>query len=193
MDNHVCKQTLIKLLEESNALKHGEFTLASGQKSTYYIDGKQLSLNSKVLTEVCRHMISNIYNTYPNIDAIGGPAMGAVPLVGGLLTCWNIMLNTKNDIKGFVVRKEEKGHGLGKLVEGTLNPNTVHNCVVVEDVTTTGASAMRAVKAIQDLGHKVTVVATVVDREQGAHKLFENHGIAFISLISTSDFIKPTA
>lgn len=190
----VRKKHLVSLLESTKALQYGDFTLASGQKSDYYIDGKQLSLNSKALAEVCRQMAFAIYNKCPVIDAIGGPAMGAVPLVGGLLAHWGIVLKLwgyTNDIKGFVVRKEEKEHGLGKLVEGPLDPDVVHNCVVVEDVTTTGASALRAVKAVEDLGHCVKIVATVVDREQGARQLFEERGVTFIPLLSVSDFVKP--
>lgn len=192
----VRKEHLIKLLEGANALKYGDFTLASGQKSTYYVDGKQLSLNSKVLAEVCRQMAFAIYNKHPIIDAIGGPELGAVPIVGGLLAHWGIVLKLwgyTNDIKGFIVRKQAKGHGLQKLVEGPLDPEMVHNVVVVEDVTTTGASAMKAVQAVEDLGHCVKAVATVVDREQGARQLFEDRGITFISLLSASDFVKPAA
>lgn len=196
MDNvkDVRKKHLIALLEGANALKYGDFTLASGQKSKYYVDGKQLSLNSKVLAEVCRQMAFGIYNKCPIIDAIGGPELGAVPLVGGLLAHWGIVLKLwgyTNDIKGFIVRKDVKGHGLQKLVEGPLDEDVVHNCVVVEDVTTTGGSAMKAVKAVEDLGHCVKIVATVVDREQGARQLFEDRGIVFLPLLTASDFIKP--
>lgn len=198
MDNikDVRKKHLVKLFENANALKYGDFTLSSGKKSNYYINGKTLSLNSKILAEVCRQMAFDIYNKCPVIDCVGGPELGAVPIVGGLLAHWGIVLKLwgyTNDIKGFIVRKQAKEHGLQELVEGSFDPNVVHNCVVVEDVTTTGASAMKAVEAIEKLGHCVKIVATIVDREQGAKELFENKGITFISLLSASDFIKEPA
>jgi orotate phosphoribosyltransferase len=180
----VIKQQFIDMLTKSNALQYGDFILASGKKSQYYFDGKQVILNSKTLAVVARLMAFRVYEACPIIDAIGDPELRAVPLVGGVLAHWGITLKLwgyENDIRGFIVRKEPKGHGLKKFVEGPLD----------EDVTTTGGSAMKAVKAVEELGHQVKVVTTILDRQEGAHQLFEERGIKFIPLITAQDIVKP--
>ena len=192
MENKI-KQQFIDLLRDSKALQYGDFTLASGKKSSYYVDGKMLSLSSKALTVVARMLAFKIYEACPIIDAIGGPELGAVPLIGGVLAHWGITLKLwgyENDIKGFIVRKETKGHGLKKGVEGPLDSEKIHNVCIIEDVITTGASALKAIEAVEALGHQVLIVATVLDRQEGARQLFEDRGLKFIPLLTASDIIK---
>lgn len=192
MDAASTKQ-LIDLMVASKALQYGDFTLSSGKKSPYYVDGRLISLSSNSLSVVSRMLSYHICEACQTIDAIGGPELGAVPLVGGILAHWGIVLKLwgrENDLRGFIVRKEPKGHGLKKGVEGPLDPNKVHHVAVVEDVTTTGASAMKAVEAMQGLGHQVKVVASILDREEGARGLFEEKGIKFISLLKSSDIVR---
>jgi len=191
--DQIIKQQLIDLMLQSKALKYGDFTLASGKKSPYYVDGKMISLSSKALTVFARMLAFQIYEACPTIDAIGGPELGAVPLIGGVLAHWGITLKLwgyENDIRGFIVRKEVKGHGLKKGVEGPLDQEMVHNVAVIEDVTTTGASALKAVEAVEALGHQVRIVATILDREEGARQVFEERGIKFIPLLTASDIVK---
>jgi len=190
------KNGLIKLMVESKAIRYGEFTLSSGKKSTYYFDGKKLSLGSKALTAVVTMLAREIRELCPTVDAIGGPELGAVALVGGLLVHHGItrdLLGHENDMRGFICRKESKKHGLKEIIEGTLDPERVHKVCVIEDVTTTGGSALRAVNHVEALGHEVLVVAAIVDRQEGARQLFEGRGIRFISLLNASDIVKKEA
>jgi len=178
---------LIRLFHE-RALKFGDFTLASGKKSTYYLDGKQISLHSGGLKLVSEGLLDLLDGV--DFTAIGGMSIGADPIVGGVLT---VAAERGRQLDGFLVRKESKGHGTKKYIEGPVQPGT--KVVVIDDVVTTGGSALEAVDRIVDFGCEVVCVVGIVDRKEGGAANFAARNLPFRSLLTIEDFgIKsPTA
>ena len=172
------KDYLIKILKENKVFEKGHFVLASGKESDYYVNMKKAITNPEILKTIAELISEKIEGE--NIDKIAGPALGAVPIAVAS------SLNTK--IPLLMIRKEKKGYGTSKQIEGELN--TGDNVIVVEDVTTTGGSLLKAIKVIKDNGGIVKRAFVVVDREEGASDAFENEGIKLEPLISVSEFFK---
>ncbi|WP_409200722.1 orotate phosphoribosyltransferase [Methanobrevibacter sp. DSM 116169] len=170
------KEYLIEILKENNVFKEGTFTLASGKESNYYIDMKKAITEPEILSTIAELISTEISND--NIDKIAGPALGAVPIATAV--------SLKSNIPLLMIRKEKKGYGTSKLIEGELNKGD--SVIVVEDVTTTGGSLLKAIKAIEDNGGIVKKAFTVVDREDGATNLFKSENIDFEPLISVNEF-----
>ena len=160
---------LLELLKK-RSFEFGEFVLASGDVSNYYIDVR----TSAVFSETALLIGECIYERTKglNIDAIGGLAVGAVPLTTAAVISYH--LHGKK-MEGFWVRDEVKTHGKKKLIEGTLKSGS--RVVIVDDVFTQGKSALKAVKAVKELGCEVVLVLALVDRLQGARELFHKEGI----------------
>src|SRR5262249_180978 len=133
------RQALLDRIK-TDALQFGEFTLASGQKSTYYIDCRKVTLSSVGAALIAAGMLEQLGE--PPFEAVGGMTMGADPIVGAMLT---LAGQQGRELRGFLVRKEPKSHGTTKLVEGPLYPGD--RVVIVEDVATTGGSSLRAIEA----------------------------------------------
>lgn len=172
---------LFELLKK-RSFERGRFVLASGDVSDYYIDAR----TSAVFSEAALLIGESIYERTKalEIDAIGGLAVGAVPLTTAAVISYH--LHGKK-MEGFWVRDEVKGHGKKKLIEGNLKPGS--RVVIVEDVSTQGKSALKAVKAVKDLGCEVVLVLALVDRLQGARQLFQQEGIDhFEALFDIRDF-----
>lgn len=179
-------QKLIGLFLE-RALKFGDFTLASGKKSTYYLDGKQISLHSIGLRLVSQGLLELLHDV--PFSAIGGMTIGADPIVGGVLVA---AAEQGRSLDGFLVRKEAKGHGTQRFVEGPVLPGA--KVVVIDDVVTTGGSALLAVDRIVEFGCEVVCVVGIVDRKEGGAANFASRGLPFRSLLSIEDFgITPPA
>lgn len=177
---------LIRLFRE-RALRFGEFTLASGRKSTYYLDGKQITLHSAGLWLVS-HGLLGLLEDIP-FSAIGGMSIGADPIVGGVLA---VAAQQGRALEGFLVRKEPKGHGTQRYLEGPLQPGS--QVVIVDDVVTTGGSALQAVERVVEYGCEVTCVVGVVDRLEGGAENFAARGLPFRCLLTIADFgIQPPA
>lgn len=180
------RNALIELFR-TRALKFGDFTLASGKKSTYYLDGKQISLHSHGLRLVSEGLLDLLADV--EFDAFGGLTLGADPIVGGVLTAAS---ERGRDLAGFLVRKESKDHGTKKYVEGPLQPG--QRVVVVDDVVTTGGSALQAVDRLLEFGARVVCVVGVIDRMEGGAENFAARRLPFRSLLSIADFgIAPPA
>ncbi len=182
------KKKILKILSEK-ALKIAEkgnyFSLASGKKSKYYLDGKIVTMNPNLLKTTANLMIDEIINQEWKPDAIGGLTLGADPLA------YAISLEAKSrgiDWLPFVVRKERKNRGTGKQIEGLLKEKM--NLVILEDVTTTGSSAMIAANAVKNEGHNVIGIMTMVDREEGSLGLFKNEKMSFSKLFKLSDLVE---
>ncbi|MGI9553792.1 MAG: orotate phosphoribosyltransferase [Thermodesulfobacteriota bacterium] len=176
------KKRLGEILREKSILK-GEFKLASGRTSDYYIDGRLTTLDSEGLKLIGEILLDEIRKD-PGISAVGGPTMGADPIVGSVLTHSGL----KNiELNGFLVRKEEKQHGTGKLVEGNLKEG--ETVAVVEDVVTTGGSVLKAIYALEKAGAKISKVLVIVDREEGAEAKFNDLGYEFYSIFKISDLL----
>ena len=176
------KLRLGEILREKSILR-GEFKLASGKTSDYYIDGRLTTLDSEGLSIIGKIFLDEILKD-PGVSAVGGPTMGADPIVGSVLTHCGLKDITLN---GFLVRKEEKQHGTGKLVEGTLKEGD--NVAVVEDVVTTGGSVLKAISAIESSGARVSKVLVIVDREEGAELKFSELGYDFYSIFKISELL----
>jgi len=150
------KAELLKLLKETGAVKTGEFILSSGKKSNLYIDCRRITLHPQGARLIAKIILEKIKGL--KVDAIGGLTLGADPITSSVVVL--------SDIPGFIVRKKEKEHGTKQKIEGLLEPGW--NVVIVEDVATSGATALQAIEAVEAIGAKVVKVISVVDREEGA-------------------------
>ena len=174
------RDQLIRYITD-DAVFHGDFTLTSGKKATYYIDLRKVSLDHRVaplIGEVMCDLIADI----PDVDAVGGLTMGADPIAAAVLHR-GVLRGAGYD--AFVVRKEPKDHGRGKQVEGPdLQGRRV---VVLEDTSTTGGSPLKAIEALLAVGAEIAAVAVVVDRATGAREVIEAAGYPYFAAISLQD------
>lgn len=174
------KQSLIRLVRE-RSLKFGDFVLASGKTASYYLDGKQVTLSSTGLRLVCEGLFELIKDL--DCQAVGGMSIGADPLVAGVLV---VAAERGRSLDGFLVRKEAKGHGTNKYIEGPVQPQM--KAVLVEDVVTTGGSSLLAAERAEAFGMQVTHILAIIDRMEGGRAAFENKGYRFESLLKITDF-----
>ena len=174
------KIALIALVREK-ALKFGDFTLASGRRASYYLDCRQITLDSRGATLVAAGMLEQIEDELP--DAVGGMAIGADPITGAIIT----LAGTRGiPLRGVMVRKEAKGHGTGRYVEGPVTAG--ETVIIVEDVVTTGGSSLKAIERCEQFGLKVQRVLAIVDRMEGGEEAFRARGYNLTSLLSIEDF-----
>ncbi len=165
------------------AYKEGDFTLSSGQKSSYYINGKQVTLRADGALAIGRLLLSMLP---PNTQGVAGLTLGADPIVSAV----SVVSAYENcPIPALIIRKQAKGHGTQAYIEGpTLSPGAT--VVVLEDVVTTGKSAMLAVERLRDVGYTVNTIISLVDREQGGAAFYESQGLTFQALFSISEIQK---
>ncbi len=171
----------LRRLIETLSLTRGQFTLASGRSSNYFIDLKPTMLDPEGITLLAEEVFAKIEGL--GADSIGGLVMGAVPIV---VAAMMRSRSSAHPLKGFWVRKEQKDHGTAKLVDGYLAEGA--KVVIVEDVTTTGGSAMKAIKEARKRNCEILALVTVVDRLEGARENLAKEGIELISLYTTKDF-----
>lgn len=167
------------LLERS--VTHGDFTLASGQRSSYYIDCRLTTMSAAGQALIGILGLAAIRAEGWSPDAVGGLTMGADPVAYAIA---HASAAHGPVIDAFSVRKEAKGHGTRRQIEGNFQPG--QRVVVVEDVITSGTSALRAVHAIRDAGGDVLGVLAVVDREQGGREVIEAEKCAVVSLTTST-------
>ena len=173
---------LKQILKEKSMLR-GEFTLASGKKSDYYIDARLTTLDPEGVYLIGKIFLEEIKKD-PEINAVGGPTMGADPIVGSLMV---VSHESGYPLPGFLVRKQEKGHGTGKMIEGNLNPGDI--TAVVEDVVTTGGSVIKAIEAVRTSGAQVKKALVIVDREEGGQEKFNEIGVPLYSIFKISELL----
>lgn len=161
----------------------GDITLASGKKATFYFDMKP-SMFDPVGADLMSDLIFARLDGVA-CDLVGGLEMGAVPLISPVSIKG---LAAGRPIPGFFVRKAVKDHGTKKLIDGVADV-TGKSVVIVEDVTTTGQSAMQAVRALEAAGAKISLVISIVDREDGAEDLYREAGVPFASLFKAREFL----
>lgn len=164
----------------------GEITLASGRKSNFYFNLKPTMLDAEgaaLLAELTVEALAG-----EKIDYVGGLEMGAVPIAGAIA---QLSFLKGKPISAFFVRKKPKEHGAKLTVEGLTPGETLKGkrVVIVEDVTTTGGSAMKAVEVVREAGAEIAFVFTMVDREEGAAETFKNAGLSFRSLFRAAEFL----
>ncbi len=176
------RERLKEILQKKSLLR-GDFTLTSGKKSTYYIDARLTTLDAEGLNLIGTIFLEEIKKD-SSINAVGGPTMGADPIVGSVLA---LSHEAGYPLVGFLVRKQEKGHGTAKLIEGNLKPGD--KVVMIEDVVTTGGSVIKAINAVRDSGAEVSKLLVIVDREEGAKSKFEEMGVKFFSIFQIRELL----
>lgn len=162
------------------AYKEGDFVLSSGQRSSYYINSKEITLSALGALAVGRILLNMLP---PNTQAVGGLTLGADPIV----TAVSVISALENKpIPGLIVRKQSKGHGTQAYIEGpSLADNSL--VVVLEDVVTTGRSAMQAVERLREAGYRVDDVIALVDRQQGGKEFYQAQGLNFLSVFTITE------
>ena len=163
------------------AVFHGDFTLTSGKKASYYVDLRKVSLDHRVAPLIGEVMV-DLLAEVPDVAAVGGLTMGADPIASAVL---HQGVARGRSYDAFVVRKEPKDHGRGRQVEG---PDLAGKRVVVlEDTSTTGGSPLKAAAALEAVGAEVAAVAVVVDRATGAREAVEAAGYPYLAAISLAE------
>lgn len=168
---------ILKLCQELEALKFGEFVLSSGQKSSYYFDGRLLTLSPEGSNLVAQALLPAIRSA--GAQAVGGPAVAAVPMVTEIA-----MLSGRDGgvpMPGFFVRKEAKDHGLSKSLEGPIPAGV--KVAIVDDACSTAGSIYVAIEAAEAAGHEVVLVGCILDRLQGGSERLALDGYNFYAIL----------
>ena len=174
------RHTLIDHISR-DAVFHGDFTLTSGAKASFYVDLRKVSLDHRVAPLIGQVMLDLIAEI-PDVAAVGGMTMGADPIASAVL---HQAAARGLAYDAFVVRKEPKDHGRGRQVEG---PEVAGKRVMVlEDTSTTGGSPLAAIDALKKVGAEIAGVAVVVDRNTGAREIIEAAGYPYFAAISLDD------
>jgi orotate phosphoribosyltransferase len=175
------RERLKQLLVE-RSLRTGDFVLSSGERSTYYVDVKKTSMHPEGSLLIARLLLAALEGE--DVAAVGGPALGAAPLVGALAP---VSQSAGRPLSTFLVRKEAKEHGTRSRIEGCFAPGM--RVALVEDVVTKGGSVLFALDAAREAGLLVTGVHVVVDREAGGAEALRARGIAFHPLFRVSELL----
>ena len=168
------------LLERS--VQRGDFVLASGRRSSYYIDCRRTTMSAEGMVLIGRLGWEAIQRAGWRPSAVGGLTLGADPVAYAIAAT---SFNSGNPVNAFTVRKHVKEHGTGRLIEGNFSPGDA--VVVVEDVITTGESASRAISAVEHAGGRVLGIFGVVDREEGGRRSLEAQGRAVVTLTTAGE------
>ncbi|MBV9385755.1 MAG: orotate phosphoribosyltransferase [Chroococcidiopsidaceae cyanobacterium CP_BM_ER_R8_30] len=178
-DFTMLRQLLLELICQL-AYQEGEFVLSSGQRSSYYINGKQVTLHPQGALAVGRLILSELPK---DTQAVAGLTLGADPIVTAVSV---VSAYEHRPIPALIVRKEAKGHGTRAYIEGPILEANSH-VVVLEDVVTTGQSAMKAVERLRAAGYSVKQVIALVDRQQGGAELYQSAGLKFQAVFSIQE------
>ncbi|WP_080603323.1 orotate phosphoribosyltransferase [Tropheryma whipplei] len=182
VDFKVVRQELIRYIKDL-ALFEGEFILSSGQKSSYYIDLRRVSLDCRAAPIIGKVMFDLICDLQ-DVDAIGGLTMGADPIACAIM---HYAASVGRSYNAFVVRKQKKTHGLARLIEGPdIRGKRV---VIVEDTSTTGNSPITAARRAEETGATVAAIAVMVDRETGARQAIEKAGYSYYAALRVTDLL----
>jgi len=175
------KEDLLTLLAQK-AYRFGDFSLASGKKSSHYVNCKPVTLSGKGLLSISSLFLKQIDN---DDSGVAGLTLGADPLVSGV-----VMMAAQSSIhlNGLIVRKEAKGHGTGAWLEGPLPPKG-STITVLEDVVTTGGSSLKAVEKLRNEGYLVNRVLTIVDREEGGQDAMSKANLDLNSLFFLKEIV----
>jgi orotate phosphoribosyltransferase len=167
-------------LIKAEAVFHGDFTLSSGKHATYYVDMRKLTLDHRAAPAIGRIMLDLISDL--DVVAVGGLTLGADPISNAVL---HASVSAGRPVDAFVVRKEPKDHGRGRQIEGADVAG--RRVVVLEDTSTTGQSALKAVEVLRREGAEVVGVAVIVDRKTGAQQAIEDAGLEWLAAFDLDD------
>lgn len=171
----------------ARSVRYGEFTLASGKKSDFYFDGRMVTLAAQGMPAVGR-VINEMIRDDEGVTAVGGPTLGADPICTAVCVVGALEFGRAWD--AFIVRKETKSHGTGKLIEGpALGPNS--RVIIVEDTVTTGGSGLQAVEAVRATGATVVKLIALLDREEGAAETYAAANVPFAPVFRRSELPRP--
>jgi orotate phosphoribosyltransferase len=173
-------EKLKESLKACQALQFGDFTLASGKRSKYYIDIKRASTDPMILADIAKDMEAEMNRNGIEPDAIAGVVLGSVPLA--------VALSLRTGIPYVMVRKEKKDHGTGKLIEGVLASGM--KVLVVEDVVTSAGSSAEAIAILRDAGAKVEYIIAVIDRQEGGAARLSGMGIQLLPLLTAEEVLR---
>jgi orotate phosphoribosyltransferase len=174
---------LQQLLAERSA-KRGKFTLSSGRESSLYIDARLTTMSPEGLVLIGQLGLQALDQSGWNVQSVGGLTLGADPVAYAI--AYTSGLSTRS-VRAFTVRKEPKSHGTGQLIEGPFVPGD--RVAIVEDVITTGTSALRAATAVRSSGGIVAGVLAVVDRNEGGREALEEQGFPVVALTTVADIV----
>lgn len=176
---------LVEIVKARSFQEGPEMKLASGKTSTFYFNIKPTMLDPEGAALIADLMLDAMGDE--TVDLVGGLEMGAVPIATAIAAVSQLQ---GRPVGAFFVRKQAKEHGTQSLVEGLVRGDTMHGkrVVVVEDVTTTGGSALKAAKALEAEGARIVRVLTIVDRLDGAADAFADAGLNFVPILTLSDF-----
>ncbi|MDK2846766.1 MAG: orotate phosphoribosyltransferase [Desulfuromonadales bacterium] len=163
-----------------------DVTLASGRKSNFYFDGKQTTLHPRGSMLVGKAVLEELGHFPAPIEGVGGLTLGADPIATAAA-----LVSSMGDspIPAFIIRKEPKGHGTGQWLEGRKNLRPGARVVIVEDVLTTGGSALKAVDRAREEGLEVLGIITLVDRQEGGREIVEKAGLQLRSIFTKSEIV----
>ena len=179
---------LVALLADRSA-KRGDFVLASGRRSSLYIDCRLTAMSPEGQLLIGRAGLAILRESGWSVDSVGGLTLGADPIAYAIAHA-SALSHERGDgalVRAFTVRKEAKQHGTGKLIEGPFRSGD--RVVVVEDVITTGGSALKAVDAIRAAGGEVLGILALVDREEGGREALQNAGLTVRALATASQLL----
>ena len=178
------RRRLLAIIREKSFLTEGgPFKLASGGMSDFYLDMKPTTFSPEGLNLIADILYDMLREDH-SIDAVGGLELGALPITNAVsMRSWS-----DRPIDGFIVRKEKKGHGTDKKIDGNFRPDS--NVVLFEDVTTRGGSVMEAVNAVRSRGATVSKIITIVDRLEGATENLRKEGIELVAVFTIRDLQK---
>jgi orotate phosphoribosyltransferase len=177
------REKLLYLLKRY-AFKKGEFILSSGRKSSYYIDARTVTLSSEG-AYLCARVILDLIKD-KKVSAIGGPSVGADPILGAIATLSHI---ERIPIKTFIIRKELKPHGRKREIEGP-DLKKGEEVILIDDVVTTGESLIRSMRILKGMGINVKEAICLVDRQEGAEENLKREGLKLISIFKSKDFLR---
>ena len=175
-------ERLLQLALDLGALRYGDFTLTSGKKSSYYFDGRLLSLDPEGAYLTSQALLPLVRSS--GAEAIGGPTLGADPIVAAVSLASHLE-SDGGPVPAFIVRKEAKEHGMGNAVEGHLKSGS--KVAVVDDTCTTGGSLFQAIEAAEAEGCTVVKVLAILDRREGGGDELRRRGYDFTSLLVAND------
>ncbi|MGD2088193.1 MAG: orotate phosphoribosyltransferase [Candidatus Aminicenantes bacterium] len=176
------RDRLKQILIEKSVITGREFKLASGKTSTFYVDARITTLHPEG-AYLCGKIFLEMLTDF-KVDAVGGYSIGADPIVTAIAI---LSHQANNPIPAFIIRKEEKSHGTGRIIEGNFPENG--KVAIFDDVITSGGSILRGAAQVEKHGGKVEVVMAVLDRQEGGREKIENAGYQFLSIFTKKEFV----
>ena len=173
------RKRLLEILHAESVME-GDFTLTSGKKASYYLDCRRTTLHPEGASLVANLLLDWLEADGLALDCVGGPTMGADPIVGAMVALSN---ERGRGLPGFLVRKEPKGHGTGRTLEGQYQQGW--RAFIVEDTVTTGGSLLKAIRFVEEAGLEIAVVSCLVDRGEGGREALA--GYRFEPLFTAAD------